>query len=150
MHRIIPDEDQELMHIQHMHVNGEANGNDNDNDDNDSDNGSNETESDVETYISDEQMPPSSDDQFPHVYDNSSQWDENIDPNEFLRQLIHGDACNNIENEYDNRNENMISSRIGQSSQAIGQAMNRSITDGESGIDDDTNWTTSSDVNFLL
>uniref|UniRef100_A0AAF5Q2I5 Uncharacterized protein n=1 Tax=Wuchereria bancrofti TaxID=6293 RepID=A0AAF5Q2I5_WUCBA len=104
--RVMPNEERELIHIQHMPVND-----DNDSDDDDNDNSGNEsngTESEAETYVSDEQMPSLSDD------DSNIHWDDNMDPNELLRRLIHSDNSDNDDDEFVDRSRNVTNSRTAQ------------------------------------
>lgn len=79
-----------------------------------SDDGSDRTENEMDTDVSDEQMPSSSDDEFLHMHDNSDSMDENnhMDPNEFLRQVVEDDDNDNDENNIVDRRENATSSRI--------------------------------------
>ncbi|VIO88380.1 Uncharacterized protein BM_BM1086 [Brugia malayi] len=104
--RVIPDEERELIHIQYMPVNDDNDSDDDDN--NNSGNESNERESEAETYISDEQLPSLSDD------DSIIHWDDDMDPNELLPRLVHGDNSDNDDDEFVNRSGNLTNSRTAQ------------------------------------
>lgn len=73
---------------------------------------SDKIESDVETCVSDEHIPSSSDNDPPHSLDCHSQWGEDFAADKFLRQLLHGDNNNNDGNEFVNANRDVTNSAV--------------------------------------